>query len=318
MNMRGRERVVETNIDKSYWWLKWLIALVLTLICVGIGVAEWRISQVVGHSQYRFNLALITPEDGVVFVSIDPAEKSILALPFPTNLAITSRTSGEYVVSSLYKLGSYQDQKGGMFARQKIQGFMRVPVPGYVVVGKSQKTIKSSLNSAMRQVVVGQAESSLSKLDAVTVLLRSNDYKWREVSEEELVRVAVLERKEKGFVYHPDRLQEYVGTRLFDWGIGASGTTVAILNASGVNGLGSDMADFLTNLGMDVVMVRSVAQSESSSKTEWQVNSLDEEGKLQFIFENLFSLDKPKVEKIPDEYRSQVLIKVGTDAKDLF
>ena len=166
--------------------------------------------------------------------------------------------------------------------------------------------------------MLAPAESSRSKFDAVSLYLRSEEYKWREVSEEELVRVAVLERKDKGFEYHADRLQEYVGTRLFDWGIGQSGITVAIINASGVNGLGSDMADFLTNLGMDVVMVRSLAEKESLTKTEWQVGDLDKEGELQFIFENIFALDKPKVEKIPEEYRAEVVIKVGTDAKDLF
>lgn len=318
--MRSREKSVmeRSSGGKKFGWIKWMATMVFLMIVGGMTVKEWQKSQVVGHGQYRFNLAMITPDEGVVFVSIDPAEKSVLALPFPTNLAITSRTSGEYVVSSLYKLGSYQDKKGGMFARQKIQGFMRVPVPGYVVISESRKNIKNSFSRAMRQIAIGQAESSMSKFDAISLYLRSKAYKWREVSEDELVRAAVLERKNNGFEYHPDRLQEYVGTRLFDWGIGESAITVAIINASGVNGLGSDMADFLTNLGMDVVMVRSLTEQESLTKTEWQVGDLDKEGELQFIFENLFALDQPKVEKIPEEYRAEVLIKVGTDAKDLF
>jgi len=318
MRTRQHQKPIALETKGKFWWLKWVMGIVVCLIMAGLVVKEWRKSQVVGHSQYRFNLAMIEPDKGVVFLSLDPAEKSVLALPFPTNLAINSRTSGEYVVSSLYKLGSYQDKKGGMFARQKVQGFMRVPVPGYVVIHDSKKTIKASFNRAMRQIIFRQTESSLSKFDALVLLARSNEYKWREVSEEELVRVAVLDRSDKGFVYHPDRLQEYVGTRLFDWGIGEAKITVAIVNASGVNGLGSDLADFLSNLGMDVVMVRSVSENESLTKTQWQVDNLDEDGELQFIFENLFSLDKPKVEKIPDEYRAQVLIKVGTDAKDLF
>ena len=71
------------------------------MIVSGLGVKEWRSSQVVGHSQYRFNLALREDDAGVTFVSFDPAEKAIMALPFPTDLAITSRSIGEYSIASL-------------------------------------------------------------------------------------------------------------------------------------------------------------------------------------------------------------------------
>lgn len=287
-------------------WIKWVIVGLLILIIGGLFVKEYRESQVLGHSQYRFNMALVDKDSSVTFVSFDPIEKSILKIPFPNNLAITSRTSGEYSISSLYKLGSYKG-KGGMFVRQKIQGFMRAPVPGYLVSRGSMKT-------ALLQAIFGHGETSLSRLDAIVLLTRANRYSQREVEEEELVRSGVISNNK----YYPERLQEYVGTRLFDWGIGASGVTVAVVNASGENGLGSDMADFLTNLGMDVVMVRSIIGNEILEVSEWQVGNEKIGAELDYIFENLFSFDKPKLEAVPDEYRSTVLIRVGKDAKELF
>lgn len=286
--------------------VKWIMWGMLGLILCGLTLREYRSSQVVGHAQYRFNLVVIAPESGVTFISFDPTERAVLAIPFPTNLAINSRKSGEYSLASLYKLGAYSGE-GGEFARQKIQGFMRVPIPGYLV---STGGIRSGLIKA----VMGRQETSLSKLDSMVLLWRLGRYKYRSVEESELTRAGVIDKN----IYHPDRLQEYVGTRLFDWGIGETRETIAIINASGEDGLGSDMADFLTNLGMDVVMVRSAAQDELLDVSEWITESPERAEELRYIFENLFGFEQLKLQELGSEYRANVLLKVGKDAKELF
>lgn len=316
MVKRGERENLEGRIKAPGWIAGFVVGLVL-LIIGGLGVKEWRSSQFVSKSQYRFNMAMIVPDIGVTFVSFDPADSSVLALPFPQNLAITSRSKGEYSISSLYKLGSYEGE-GGMFARQKIQGFMRVPVPGYVVVQGKAATPQKMLRRGMMGVLMGRSDTSLSKFDALVLLWRSSKYDWRIVEESELVRAAVIEKKDNEFLYHPERLQEYVGTRLFDWGIGAEGLSVAIINASGENGLGSDIADFLSNLGMDVVMVRSVANDEILETSQWQVESEGQAEELGYIFEHLFGFDEAMIAPVTGEYRARVLVKVGKDAKELF
>lgn len=305
---------VETKQQtKVSTWAKILsIGLGVTIV-LGLGVQEWKTNQIVGHAQYRFNLALVGRESGVTFVSIDPAEESVLSLTFPPDLAIKSRTSGEYSLSALYKLGSYRGE-GGKFARQKIQGFMRVPVPGYLVVPQVDETVERSLRRGLLAAIFGKTETSLSRFDAMLLLYRASGYSWRRVEQEELVRAGAIVDQ----TYHPERLQEYVGSRLFDWGIGESRVTVAILNGSGINGLGSDMADFLSNLGMDVVMVRSANAGSELDISEWQVESKDVAKELGYIFQNLFSLNQPKIESISGEYRAKVLIRVGKDASELF
>ena len=296
-------------------WAKIAGLLFLLLVGTGLAVKEWKSSQLAGHTNYRFNMAIIVPESGVTFVSYDPAEKSILALPFPTGMTIKSRTSGEYSITSLYKLGSYQGS-GGMFARQKIQGFMRVPIPGYLVSHSKQTKIRNLIRASLLNIVFSprKSDTSLSRFDAAKLLVSTNTYRYREVGESELIRTGIVEKN----TYHPDRLQDYIGTRLFDWGIGNSNITVAIVNASGENGLGSDLADFLSNLGLDVVMVRSSPSSEIQETTMWQVDKSGDVEKLSYIFQNLFGFSDPKVEEVSAEFRSIVLIKVGKDAKDLF
>jgi hypothetical protein len=299
--------------EKHLWWIKLIAVGLVALVLGGLGVKEYRRSQIVGHGQYRFNLAMIGESSGITFLSFDPAEKSVLSLTFPNDLAIKSRTSGEYSISSLYKLGSYSG-KGGMFARQKVQGFMRVPIPGYIVTTSKKAVSKSGFRMAMIKTMFGKTDTSLSRFDGAILFARSGKYSWRVVQEEELVRAGVIADQ----TYHPERMQEYVGSRLFDWSIGSENITVAVINASGENGLGSDIADFLTNLGLDVVMVRSVSSDSQVEKSEWQVGNEQIAEELGYVFENLFSFNQPKLENVPAEYRATVLIRIGRDAKELF
>ena len=297
--------------------VKWLPIALLTLIFCGLVVREWQKSQIVGKSRYRFNMAMIVPDIGVTFVSFDPTESSVLALAFPHSLAISSRSSGEYSIASLYRLGSYKGD-GGMFARQKVQGFMRVPVPGYVVSPGKDTSPRKLVNRGMIGVLLGRNDTNLSRFDAVILMYRASRYNWREVGEDELLRAAVIEKKGNDLLYHFERLQEYVGTRLFDWGIGANQVSVAVINASGENGLGSDMADFLTNLGLDVVMVRSVEKEEHLEHSQWQVADKHNAKQLGYIFENLFGFDQAIVGEIDGQYRANVIVRVGRDAQELF
>lgn len=287
-------------------WAKLSLVILLAGVICGLILREYRLSQVVGHANYRFNMAVIDPEKGVSFVSFDPAEKRVLSIPFPANLAITSRSSGEYSISSLYKLGSYKGE-GGRFARQKIQGFMRVPIPGYLVG-------KGGYKSLLFKAIFGNGETSLTGFDAFLLFVRSNNYKFREIEQDELIRAGVIQDNK----YKSERLQEFVGSRLFDWGIGGNEIAVAIINASGENGLGSDMADFLSNLGLDVVMVRSEPGDGVLEHSTWQIDNDKSRKELVYIFKNLFEMGEPITESIPAEYRADVIVKIGQDAKSLF
>lgn len=259
---------------------------------------------------------MIVPGAGVTFFSFDPAGRSILALPFPSDLIIQSRSSGEYSITSLYKLGSYGGS-GGMFARQKVQGFMRVPIPGYLVVAKNHGSAKNTLWTGLIMGLFGRGDTSLSRLDTLGLLTQLSQYSYREIGVDELTRAAVLEKQSGQTIYHPERLQVYVGTKFFDWGIGASGMTAAVVNESGVNGLGNDMADFLTNLGFDVVMVRSTATGEARVTSAWQIASDPALRPLPALFASLFGLPAPTMGTDP-QYRAQVVVQVGEDAKELF
>ncbi len=294
-----------------------MIVGVFVLVITGMGVKEWRSSQLINQPQGRFNMVMIRPESELIFVSFDQTEKSLIMLQFPNQVSINARSSGVYDIASLYNLGAYQGN-GGEFAARKVQGFMRVPVPGYLVLRGKTGQAKSILRRGLLKTIFGRAETNLSRFDAAVLWYWAQNYRHREIGEEELIRAAVIEKEQEKMIYHPERLQDYVGTRFFDWRIGEEGITVAVINASGVDGLGNDMADFLTNLGMDVLMVRSEQSGQKQTTSLWQVGKEKQIKELNYIFQNLFDFGPPKIEEVRGEYRSEVLVIVGEDAKDLF
>jgi hypothetical protein len=288
-------------------WIKGLVVGLVILLLCGVGLQDYRQSQVVGKES-RFSLVLAGTDGTVSFVSFDPVEKRVFILPFPSELHIKSRSVGEYTISSLYKIGEY-DESGGEFVRRKVQGFMRVPIPGYLVTSHG-------LRQGLWQGLWGGKErSNLSKLDVLTLLYRSGIYTWKEATEDELVRSGVLEEKDKGYIYRSDRLQQYVGTRLFDWGIGAEGVTMAVVNVSGIDGMGSDMADFLNNLGFDVVSVRTGNGVQEKSRV--LAGDLKKYQETTEILQHLLGLRDPEQADI-ESYRAEIVIEVGTDGQALF
>ena len=76
--------------------------------------------------------------------------------------------------------------------------------------------------------------------------------------------------------------------------------------------------DFLTNLGMDVVMVRSGRSEDEQPTSLWQVGNEKKGTELSYIFQNLLGFGLPKIEVVPGEYRAEVLVIVGEDTKELF
>ena len=298
----------------GYQWARWVVASVLILIVAGYVSQDYGRSQVVGK-QHRFSLVMSGDSGDVSFISFDPVERRVFALPFPKELTIKSRSVGEYSVGSLYKLGQY-DSQGGEFVRRKVQGFMRVPIPGYLVVKSkrsSEAALKLGLWGAFWQ---GSEVSNLSTLDAFVLFYQAGSFTWKEASPDELARAGVLENKEGGgYLYRSDRLQQYVGTRLFDWGIGASGVTIAIVNVSGIDGMGSDMADFINNLGFDVVSVRT--GSEVADHSRVLVGDLKKYQETTDILQNLLGLAAPEVTDV-QSYRSELVVEVGKDAQELF
>ena len=309
-------QVASSSSDRKMGWVRWVISAVIILAVGGFVYSDYKKSQVAG-SPYRYNLVLAEESGEVAFVSFDPEEKQVFAIPYPKNLEIKSRSVGTYRIENLYKLGSYEGSPG-LFVKRKVQGFMRVPVAGYLET-QANGSLKQGLTRGVAKAIWDTSGTSLSKLDAIILLQRLNAYEWREASNEELVRAGVIKQGGESYQYSHERLKQYLGARVFDWSVGESNITVAVINGSGEDGLGNDIAEFLSNLGFDVVAVKGLAGDEKREQTTL-IYSLRERGKVEsvlLLFAELFGWQEA-ASGSTDEYRADLIVTLGTDAEDLF
>lgn len=295
-----------------------LILVVLgVLVGLGMVVNEWQRSLKVWDGA-RFNLVYVD-QDGkrVSVVSFDPVEQKTMILEYPEQLSISSRSVGEYKIGNLYTLGQYK-QQGGEFARRKVQGFMRMPIMGYLVESSQHGSVRSSLSRALIRGIWHSEESNLSRIDSLVLWRQLGRYNLSLIEEDELVRAGIIVRRENetgSYGYMPERLSQYVGKQFFDWGVGIEGASVAVINESGIDGMGSDMAGFLTSMGLDVVVVRSGAQTRDRSRVV-----VKEDAKFDRslnLIGRAFGFGEPEIGKT-EEYRADIVLWVGKDAADLF
>lgn len=286
------------------------------LIILGMVAVEWKKSLGVWESA-RFNL-LYVDNNGtrVSVVSFDPVEQKVLMLEYPGTLSINTRSVGEYKISNLYTLGKYK-QQGGEFARRKVQGFMRMPITGYLVDQSHNESVARGLSRGLLKGMWRRSETNLSRIDQYILWQQLRRYNASEVGEDELLRAGIIVKQStgEGYGYMAERLSQYVGKQFFDWGVGIEGATVAVINESGIDGLGNDMAGFLTNMGLDVVVVRSGGSERSSTKIE--AANLEKHAQSLRLIDRAFGFGRPNSGKT-DEYRADIVVWVGSDAKELF
>ncbi len=172
------------------------------------------------------------------------------------------------------------------------------------------------ISSLYRAMWKRGSEDNLTLFDTYRIASYMRSYSHRLVGQEDLVRAGVIVASEKDKLeYAPLALSSYVGKSFFDWGVGKEGVTVSIINESGESGLGSDMAQFLDNMGLDVITVRSGAQV--SDTTRMIVADPKTATLTLTLMEQVFRF-KPYEVGDTAEYRAGIVMWVGKDALELF
>lgn len=292
------------------WGRPVLILLLIAIIC-GFGVKEYHKSLGIWEEN-RFNMIIVSRESNqIYFLTYDPIEEKTIVINFPPNLTIDSRSVGEYSVGSLYQLGAYEN-KGAEFAKQKVQGFMKTPISGYLA---GEGNIGNML---WRNIWSKKRESNLSRLDSWYLWSVFGKHTVNYMGEDELIRAGVIRLRddEDKYDYSSERLEQYLGTRLFDWKVGKEGATVAIVNMSGIDGMGTDIGRFLTNMGLDVIAIRSGDNVIEKTKILVDPNNTRDIA-LQSL-NKVFDFQDAEESTKPKDFRSDIVIEVGRDALSLF
>jgi len=294
-----------------------VMGVVVGLVLLGAGLwvrGQIVQSQIVGQN-YRYSMVIAGSEGDVEYVSYDPEEKRIMVISWPKKLAINSRSVGSYQVEDLYELGSY-DGKPGEFVRQKVQGYMKTPIMSYIEVEGFLGGLKKSL---LRMIWYGSKVSEMSRLDGLILLGRTISYDVKRIEIEELVRTGVLkECEEIGYEYQEGRLQQFLGKRIFDWGVGGEELGVVVINQSQAPKLASDVARFFENTGLAVIAVRSGDKKEDKTKVIMTSElSEEQQERVRKMLYAWFGWEKIEMGNT-SEYRAEIVVELGKDAEDLF
>ncbi|MBU1323032.1 LytR C-terminal domain-containing protein [Patescibacteria group bacterium] len=253
----------------------------------GIKASQWD-----GQSQFGW---VIQAEEIQVKIII-PNQKKLITLIIPDNTMVQVGFGfGEYRINKIYELGKLENQAGKVLTRT-VQELLGVGIKGWQAGTKS----------------------NLSWWDKVRI-------KWLETLA--VNQTEVIELKDKAawqaehlsdasLVYRVNQvwLDELVHQEIFDQEISQEELTVAVLNASGVDGVANNIGRLISNLGIEVRLVSNLAIQDQSEVVISQ-KSLKDTKTLKKIVDSL-GIGTIRVDDIL-EYRSDVVVIIGRDYANL-
>jgi hypothetical protein len=202
---------------------------------------------------------------------------------------------GEYQLKNVYALGRLEGQ-GGRVLRRAVEDTMGIAVAGWVVEGETNLTWWDNLR--LRR----QAQMLTKKKTVI------------ELNQEPALTEEILSDGGEVFIVSQVLLDELVNQLVFDETIVKEGWSLAVLNASGVEGVAKNAARLLANLGGEV---RLVSNLDNQEKSQILVAGKDVLG--SYTVKQLARILGIKETGLGDvgEYRSEVVVVIGQDYTNL-
>jgi len=231
---------------KAVGWGLGFLSLVCGLIVLGKVVKE------INRSVWRTDncLTVIAVDNGVYKIEslsvTDGEQKSIVLEP---NLIVQAPFGyGEYRLKSVFDLGQL-DNHGGKLLIRALEGELALPIDGYVVNGKTNLSWWDRARKWWFSRLVLRKEAEINLLSGGVL----TDEKQKDGSE--VFRLSQV------------LIDELINEKFFDQKVVEEDYTVAVLNASGVEGVAARVGRMLTNLGMHVSLVGNLAEQQESQIT---------------------------------------------------
>ncbi|MDZ7587146.1 MAG: LytR C-terminal domain-containing protein [Patescibacteria group bacterium] len=249
----------------------------------GLKASQWN-----GQRQFGW---VIQSEDLEVMVII-PNQKKLISLIIPKNTIVKVGFGfGEYRLNKVYELGKLENQAGKVLMRT-VQELLGVGIDGWEAEGKSNLSWWDKIRLKWwEKVVVTQEEK--------TVLIDNPAWQSEYLTDGSLI-----------YRVNQVWLDELVHQKIFDQEVSREGLTVAVLNASGVDGVANNISRLISNFGIEVRLVGNLTEQ---IQTEIVINrkAIEDTKTLKKVMDSLGI----KVIKIGDilEYRSDLVVIIGKD-----
>ncbi|MCG2691573.1 LytR C-terminal domain-containing protein [Microgenomates group bacterium] len=264
-----------------------LVLILSSWLIRGVKASQWD-----GQGQFGW---VIQAEEIRVKIII-PNQKKLITLIIPNNTMVQVGFGfGEYRLNKVYELGKLENQAGKVLTRT-IQEFLGVRIKGWQVGTKSNLSWWDKFR--------------LKWLEALAV----NQTKVIELKDKAAWQPEHL--SDASLIYRVNQvwLDELVHQEIFDQEISQEGLTVAVLNASGVDGVANNIGRLISNLGIEVRLVSNLAVQDQSEVVISQ-KSLKDTKTLKKIVDSL-GIDTVRVGDILEQ-RSDVVVIIGRDYVNL-
>lgn len=251
------------RLKKSFSWARGrpILSLALLIVIFVGSLVIWK-GKGAWDGKSRFTVVTTSP---VSIVSYNPQDNSLWQIPVPDSLKVSADGGyGEYMVGKLMALDGQEKKKGQLFLHS-VESHFGLPVTD--IVGVKEDAFGNGFWFSGRlatffQVLVGKISFYNGFWDSLV-------WAWR-VGQIPGVDVHTVDLSESGLVtaeteadgsvvlnLSQERWDLWVRKNLFDPVVDAEGVTLAIVNTTDHNGLGSKVSRIVENLGTRVVQVKS-------------------------------------------------------------
>lgn len=249
----------------------------------GVKASQWD-----GKGQFGW---VIQAEEIQVKIII-PNQKKLITLIIPNNTIVKVGFGfGEYRLNKVYELGKLANQAGKVLTRT-IQEFLGVGIKGWQVGTKSNLSWWDRIRLKwLETLVVSQTE----------VIKLKDKAAWQA---EQLSDGSLIYRVNQAW------LDELIHQEIFDQEVSQEGLTVAVLNASGVDGVAGNISRLISNLGIEVRLVSNLAVQDQAEVVISQKSQRETRTLKKII--NSLGIDTVRVGDILEQ-RSDIVVIIGRD-----
>ncbi len=249
----------------------------------GVKASQW-------DGQDQFGWVIQTEEIRVKIII--PSQKKLVTLIIPNNTIVKVGFGfGEYRINKVYELGKLANQAGKVLTRT-IQEFLGVGIKGWQVGTKSNLSWWDNFRLKWLETFA---------VNQTKVVELKDKPSWQA---EQLSDGSLIYRVNQAW------LDELVHQEIFDQEVSQEGLTVAVLNASGVDGVANDISRLISNLGIEVRLVSNLAAQERSEVVISQKSQKDTKTLKKII--GSLGIDTVRVGDILEQ-RSDMVVIIGRD-----
>lgn len=214
----------------------------------------------------KTNLNFILKSTQIAIVSYNPTENQATVINLPDDLYLSlPREMGKWQLGSVYNLG------GGLLLKHSLSMLFGIPIEGYIVLNAqaSPREVVEGIRGGMWNSVAwfSNRDSDLTPAEISKIVFGLRGVRFDRIeflSLEDKGAIAKVKLADGSMVSVPNASVGSLG-KFMESVVGSEKISVAIFNATDIPGLAQRAAQFITNLGGNVIFTGNIETTQDRS-----------------------------------------------------